>query len=491
MTDTGFKFSGTQTNTAAGHTGTNPTFGTLANVNASDNTYLTISHGSGSNTSDYLHFTNFDMSGIPSGALIVGVEVTIERKAGTANRLKDEVIQLVIGNTHQGTSLPDSAFWPLVESTITYGGPTTLWGLTPTYTDVVTNQASFGVAVKTTNGGNGTVVGSIDAIQLKVYYTAGDVNVTLTGVAATGAAGDFSITGDGNVTLTGAAGTGAAGDITVNLNQPVSIDGVQAAGSAGTITVTGDANVTLAGATATGSAGTITARTDVDVALTGVEAVGQAGDITVNLQLDVPVPGVAATGSAGTIAPTGDANVTLTGVQAVGSAGTIAPTADANVTLDGVQAVGQAGLIDGQGDTSVDVSVTLGGVSAAGQAGDITVTAEQLHRHIGGGIPLPWPPAQWDEQGVRPEPFDREKALQDIQRKVIDELLPKPEEPVAFDQVKKVDDLFTQVQKVRKKPIKILPADTIPAAETVDKFVMDSVVAQQFLDDMVAIALLM
>lgn len=176
MADTGFIVPTASSNTGTGSTGTSPTI-TLssgaANVQTSNNTYDTIAHGSGTNTSNYIHYTNFNTSSIPSGATINGIELIIERKASATNRISDEVIQLVIGGTRVGTNQARATKWPTTDTdSATYGGAANLWGATVTYADVVTNASTFGIAVKTTNNAAGSVTGSIDFLRIRITYTA-------------------------------------------------------------------------------------------------------------------------------------------------------------------------------------------------------------------------------------------------------------------------------------------------------------------------------
>lgn len=411
---------------------------------------------------------------------------------------------------------------------------------TPDVTVNLTGVAGTGAA------GTITAKADVDVALDGINSTAspGDIaidlqqNVALTGVAATGSPGAIAPTGDANVTLTGAAATGSPGTITINLQLDVPLTGVQGDSAAGTLTAIVDVAPVLTGVAATGSAGAIAPTTDVSVSLTGAQGTSAAGDITVSLSnpvdvsvtldgaaatgqagtitptidvsvslggvqatgspgaiaavtdVQVSLTGAAATGSPGDIAPTGDAVVPITGAQATGSAGDIAVTADAIVALTGVQAAGAAGDITI--DLTDSVQVPLTGVEAQGQAGDVAVTAErnETHKRLGGGPSRPWGTFEENEIRIRPEQFDRQKAIDDIQKKVLEDLRPKKEEPPAAP--RSVAEIFVAPQKKKAKPLpKNLTPVKVPDAEELDDFVQKSVMAQHALDDMVVIALLM
>jgi hypothetical protein len=119
-------------------------------------------------TSHYLVATNFGFA-VPSGATIDGIVVRFEKLMASGSGNKDNIIKLVKGGTISGTDHADTVTaWPTaVDTYVDHGGPTDLWGLSLTDSDV--NASNFGVALsKVATGG----FGYIDAIWITVYYTA-------------------------------------------------------------------------------------------------------------------------------------------------------------------------------------------------------------------------------------------------------------------------------------------------------------------------------
>jgi hypothetical protein len=176
MADTGFLTSGTIASGGSGPTAwTNPN-----NASTSNNSYASqsIFTPSFANTAT-LTFTNFGAA-VPSGATIDGIEITIERNAATAGRIKDLQVQLVKGGTASGTDKADtSTTYGTTDSTITYGGASDLWGNTLTQSDV--NATNFGIVFRATTNSSTITSCNVDAIRLKIYYTAsGGTTVSVT-----------------------------------------------------------------------------------------------------------------------------------------------------------------------------------------------------------------------------------------------------------------------------------------------------------------------
>lgn len=167
MADTGFLTSGTIASGGSGPTAwTNPN-----NSATSDNSYAvqSIFTPTFANTAT-LTLTNFGAS-VPSGATIDGIEITIERNAATAGRIKDLQVQLVKGGSASGTDKADtSTTYGTTDSTITYGGASDLWGNTLTQSDV--NATNFGIVFRATTNSSTITACNVDAIRLKIYYTA-------------------------------------------------------------------------------------------------------------------------------------------------------------------------------------------------------------------------------------------------------------------------------------------------------------------------------
>lgn len=132
----------------------------------------------GSTTTHYLKATNFGFA-IASDQQIDGITVEIERDASdsSASRyVKDLTVKLVIGGAVSGSNLADTVTkYPASSPTIaSYGGASTLWGLTPTYSDI--NDSTFGVVLSCTNvsdSGKVNVKGQVDFVRITITHTTG------------------------------------------------------------------------------------------------------------------------------------------------------------------------------------------------------------------------------------------------------------------------------------------------------------------------------
>jgi hypothetical protein len=188
----------------------------------------------------------------------------------------------------------------------------------------------------------------------------------LTGVAGTGAAGDFTVTGVGQTDVTGVAGTGAAGTIDAQEQQAL-LTGVAGTGAAGDTTVTVTVSVALTGVESATAVNVPEVNNDEQGALTGVEATGSAGDVAGIAGTQVTLTGVAATAAAGDFSVTGVGNTDVTGVAGTGEPGTVSVVPQANVSLTGVEGTGSVGdfTVTGIGNVSVD------GIAATSGVGDV------------------------------------------------------------------------------------------------------------------------
>lgn len=182
-----------------------------------------------------------------------------------------------------------------------------------------------------------------------------DVAVSVTGVSATGAVGDVTVTGDANTDATGSEATGQVGDVTVSTgtNVDVPVTGVEATGQVGDVTISGSAVVDATGSAATGQVGDVTVSLagDVTVDVTGSEATGQVGDVTVSGTAVVDVTGSSATGQAGAVY-----------VQSVGTIDYVGGSTFANNGVTGA---------------AINVSLTAlsGGFATAPTQGDLVVVS--------------------------------------------------------------------------------------------------------------------
>ena len=126
--------------------------------------------------SNYLQGTQYGFA-IPDNVTITGIEVTINRKANaTTPNILDVAVSLVKAGAIVGDNKASPEVWPATFTAVTYGGPTDLWGITWTPSDI--NSADFGVvlAVGRDNYNDGPRWATVDTMQIKVYYA--DVSTT-------------------------------------------------------------------------------------------------------------------------------------------------------------------------------------------------------------------------------------------------------------------------------------------------------------------------
>lgn len=270
-----------------------------------------------------------------------------------------------------------------------------------------------------------------ESIQVQLIGdTTANATLSLTGVAGTGAAGNFSETS--SLLLPYCLGVGQAGTLRTNLG--VSLGPIPGAtGSVGNLT---SASPVMAGNAATGTVGLLTPQSAETLAgnaatgLLGTPFLGQGvtppgaavtaslGSLTTVLSLALAstalsgVPGAlqaqgslaayltgnAGTGAAGTFGLGAGSGVIPTGVAATGTAGTT--TAGIVPTLFGTGATGGAGRLSLSGVVANGGAELLGS-EAAGMVGDIAVDSEAQARpegafgRAGVGTLVPSLPGVW------------------------------------------------------------------------------------------------
>ena len=125
-------------------------------------------------STNYLTAKNFNLF-VPGSAFVCGIQVNVEhRQNGGASgySVRDNVVQLVKGNTLLGVNRASSIDWGPTDETYTYGGPNDMWGGNLTPGDL--NSPNFGVVFSATlRGGlsSSLVTAEVDAITLTLYYT--------------------------------------------------------------------------------------------------------------------------------------------------------------------------------------------------------------------------------------------------------------------------------------------------------------------------------
>jgi large repetitive protein len=125
--------------------------------------------------SEYLRCTDYDLSGLPAGATITGIEVLVRRQeAGpTLNVAREASLRLLKSSTPTGTDQAQAAgqpFIPIPLTERTYGGPTNLWGTT--WTPAELQSSGFGVVYAARRSGSTSPASvRVDALRLRVTYT--------------------------------------------------------------------------------------------------------------------------------------------------------------------------------------------------------------------------------------------------------------------------------------------------------------------------------
>lgn len=209
------------------------------------------------------------------------------------------------------------------------------WRSTPKTASSNVNVSPTGVAATGTAGSFGPSISSTLS-GASATGTAGslspDVAPTLSGTSATGAAGD--LTAQSDASLSGVAGTGSAGTVAPSVSNTGL--GVSGTGSAGTMSAGGF----FTGTSSTGAAGDFTPSVIV-AAMGGVSGTATAGVLAASLSADGI--GVAGTGGVGSLGASPGA--TLAGAAATGLAGVFSAIASATLTLTGVAGTGLAGTL--------------------------------------------------------------------------------------------------------------------------------------------------
>jgi hypothetical protein len=121
-----------------------------------------------SEVSNYLKGTDYDFA-IPTNATILGIQVTIGRRASQDYRIFDNQVKLVKNNTITGDNKAESTIpWPTTEADYSYGGASDLWGTTWTPADI--NNINFGAVVAVTCSRSSNVQAAVDYITISVTY---------------------------------------------------------------------------------------------------------------------------------------------------------------------------------------------------------------------------------------------------------------------------------------------------------------------------------
>ena len=121
----------------------------------------------------YITVKNFGF-GIPPGAGICGIEVTIERRATgilIGSSIRDNSIRLIKNNVIAGSNMASAVNWPTTEGSRVYGSVSETWGSAWTPDDI--NAADFGVAISARlSAGLASLflTAEIDQVVVRVFY---------------------------------------------------------------------------------------------------------------------------------------------------------------------------------------------------------------------------------------------------------------------------------------------------------------------------------
>jgi len=152
--------------------GSSATWNNTTNVTTSNNSYSIVNNTlTNGDYTNYLKVTNFGFS-IPLNVTITGIVVKVEKlDGGTKNKTKDYRVRIIKNGTIGTTDLSSASFWPTVDSYVTYGTTTQLWGTTWTPTDINNVNFGFAIAANRVGGGGATDLPAIDNITITVYYS--------------------------------------------------------------------------------------------------------------------------------------------------------------------------------------------------------------------------------------------------------------------------------------------------------------------------------
>ena len=185
---------------------------------------------------NYLKGTNYGFT-IPTGVIIDGIEVIINRKTSANNGsrvTKDDVVSLLKAGVIVGNNKATVTSYPTTLTAVTYGSSTDKWGSTWTSADI--NASNFGAVLAVT--ANNNLTASVDYIQIKVYYTPTPIISSFTATSAcSGTTPSIVITGNHFNTATNVSFNGVSASFTVNSNTQITAT-LPASASTGTITVT-------------------------------------------------------------------------------------------------------------------------------------------------------------------------------------------------------------------------------------------------------------
>lgn len=271
----------------------------------------TTTNATVTSSSDYLQGTNYGFT-IPTGSIIDGIELEIERRASNntiTRNGKDNVVRLVKNGTIVGSNFAQSGLYPTSLTSITYGSPTNLWGTTWTAADI--NNANFGAVLSVTIDPTATVY--VNYFKITIYYTSEPIIDSFSPISACVDSGEtVVITGNFFTTATDVFFNGVAASFTVDSNTQIT--------------------ATLPSGVSSGK-----------ISITNVVGTGTStDDFTIN-----PLPSVAPITGSSTVCT--DASTTLSDATAGGSWSS---------SNDLIATVNSSGVVNGISNGSVTISYT-------------------------------------------------------------------------------------------------------------------------------------
>ncbi len=141
----------------------------LSNIRGRDNQVAHIELAA-KKSSDLLYVNDFGFD-LPTGAIVLGVEVRVVGEASIPDVVRDMRVSLASGpGVSLGADKANKAFdkpWSASE-TWSYGSVMDHWGASITAATV--NNSGFGVMLQISNRGTETVTASLDQISIRLYY---------------------------------------------------------------------------------------------------------------------------------------------------------------------------------------------------------------------------------------------------------------------------------------------------------------------------------
>jgi hypothetical protein len=152
------------------------------NIQMQDGLGATVSINPGS-TSGLLQATAFNF-GVPSGATVLGITAVWVRKSwslpGLYTGLVDSNVSLLKAGSAVGSNHASGGGWISSFQSISYGGPSDLWGASWSPSDI--NSSGFGIQLSVNNPGGPLVqkgVADVDFVSLSVTYTLAGTNYVI------------------------------------------------------------------------------------------------------------------------------------------------------------------------------------------------------------------------------------------------------------------------------------------------------------------------